>query len=80
MHYVYLLRSLSSPEQTYMGLTDNIQIRLERHNSGANRYTAKYRPWSLMTYTAFSDGHKTALFEKCLKQGSGHAFAKRPLW
>jgi hypothetical protein len=32
MHHVYLLRSLSEPKQTYIGLTDDMRTRLRSHN------------------------------------------------
>jgi predicted GIY-YIG superfamily endonuclease len=50
------------------------------HNSGANKHTAKCRPWKLICYIAFDTREKAAAFEKYLKAGSGHAFAKRHLW
>jgi len=80
MHYVYLLRSQEYSDQTYIGLTDCLEKRLESHNSGANRHTAKFRPWELVCYTAFDTREKAASFEKYLKIGSGHAFAKRHFW
>ena len=80
MHYVYLLRSTKFPAQTYVGLTVDVEARLRSHNDGANRYTSKYRPWALVSYVAFESRPKAAAFEKYLKSGSGHAFAKRHLW
>jgi putative endonuclease len=32
------------------------------------------------TYVAFSDIEKARAFERYLKSGSGHAFAKKRLW
>ena len=80
MHYVYLIRSKAQSSHTYIGLTDDVLKRLESHNSGANKHTAKYRPWVLVSYTAFAERSKAAAFEAYLKHGSGHAFAKRHLW
>jgi hypothetical protein len=37
-------------------------------------------PWKLVTYVAFSDIEKARAFERYLKSGSGHAFAKKRLW
>ena len=34
MKYVYLLQSISHPEQRYVGLTTNIEKRLTSHNAG----------------------------------------------
>jgi predicted GIY-YIG superfamily endonuclease len=78
--YVCLIRSDTSSQQTYVGLTDDLRGRMQSHNSGANKHTAKFRPWSLECYVAFKSRSKAAEFEKYLKQGSGHAFAKRHLW
>ncbi len=80
MKYVYLLRSLSHPEQKYVGLTSNLRNRLAAHNAGQSPHTAKFRPWEMLTYLAFTDENKAAEFEKYLKSGSGRAFADRRLW
>jgi hypothetical protein len=40
----------------------------------------KYTPWRVVTYLAFSDENKAAAFERYLKSGSGHAFARKRLW
>ena len=80
MYCVYLLRSLARPGRTYIGLTDDVEKRLQSHNSGADRHTASARPRELVVYTAFRDRHRAAQFEKYLKHGSGHAFARRHFW
>lgn len=80
MHNVYLLRSRTDPKQTYIGLTEDVQKRLKSHNEGANFHTAKYRPWELVSCISFQARERAADFEKYLKVGSGHAFAKRHLW
>jgi putative endonuclease len=33
-----------------------------------------------VTYVAFSDEQQAGMFERYLKSGSGHAFAKKRLW
>jgi putative endonuclease len=55
MKYVYLLQSLDHPEETYVGLTDDLRARIMAHNSGQSTHTAKFKPWRLVTYLAFSD-------------------------
>ena len=80
MHYVYLLRSESSAEQTYIGLTDDLKSRLAKHNEGGSPHTAKYRPWKLVTYLAFSSREQASAFERYLKSGSGRAFSQKRLW
>ena len=80
MFYVYLIESLSSPDQRYVGLTADLKSRLGDHNEGKSSHTAKFRPWRLVTYVAFQDRAKAQAFERYLKAGSGHAFANKRLW
>ena len=80
MYYVYLLKSINNPDQTYVGYTLNLKERLKKHNEGGSIYTADYRPWQLVMYLAFSDQNKAIAFEKYLKYQSGRAFAKKRLW
>ena len=80
MHYVYLIASLSAPGRTYIGLTADLKRRLKEHNSGKSPHTSKFAPWRLETYIAFSTVEKAHEFERYLKSGSGHAFARKRLW
>jgi predicted GIY-YIG superfamily endonuclease len=80
MHYVYLLQSQAFVDQRYVGPTYDLKQRLAEHNSGKSPYTSKFAPWKLVTYVAFSDSRKAENFERYLKSGSGHAFAKKRLW
>ncbi|TAL24630.1 MAG: GIY-YIG nuclease family protein [Nitrospirae bacterium] len=80
MKYVYLIRSISNPERRYIGITSNVENRINEHNSGKSFHTSKFKPWKLIAYVAF-ENHKTAIeFERYLKTGSGIAFANRHLW
>jgi putative endonuclease len=80
VHYVYLLESLHHAGRRYVGITDNLRVRLHEHNAGKSPHTSKFAPWRVVTYVAFSDPSKAKAFEIYLKSGSGHAFAKRRLW
>jgi predicted GIY-YIG superfamily endonuclease len=79
MTYVYLLESVIFPGQIYVGLTDDLRARLEAHNAGQSPHTAKFKPWRLVTYLAFSDRAKAVAFERYLKTASGRAFANKRL-
>ncbi|MBI5912262.1 MAG: GIY-YIG nuclease family protein [Betaproteobacteria bacterium] len=79
MRYVYLLESIQHPRQTYVGLTDDLRSRLAAHNSGQSIHTAKFKPWRLVSYFAFSDENKAVAFERYLKTASGRAFALKRL-
>lgn len=80
MHYVYLLQSEQFEGRRYVGLTTDLRRRMSDHNSGKSPHTAKFKPWRLVTYLAFSKADQAAEFETYLKSGSGHAFATRRLW
>ena len=80
MYYVYMLRSVSHPDQTYIGFSMDLKKRLAAHNSGQSSHTSKYKPWMLATYLAFSDKAQALSFEKYLKSHSGKAFANKRLW
>ena len=80
MHYVYLLRSESHPEQRYVGLTNDLKSRLQQHNAGESPHTSKFAPWFLHAYFAFEDKERAAAFEQYLKSGSAREFARRHFW
>ncbi|MEJ0023914.1 MAG: GIY-YIG nuclease family protein [Alphaproteobacteria bacterium] len=80
MFYVYLLESVSSPGQRYVGFTADLENRLKSHNEGASTHTSKYRPWRLIAYFAFEEEKKARAFEFYLKSGSGRAFANKRFW
>ena len=79
MYYIYLIKALNFPDIFYVGYTTNLKQRLETHNSGGSIHTAKYRPWKLITYIAFSEREKAISFERYLKTASGRAFARKRL-
>ena len=79
MMYVYILQSTPFPERFYVGITHDVNSRLEEHNAGKGEHSSKYKPWQLKTYIAFSNEKKAIAFEKYLKSGSGRAFSKKRL-
>src|SRR5205814_698505 len=79
MWYVYIIGSISSPEQEYIGATADLKQRMSDHNAGKSAHTAKFKPWKLVWYCAFPDKYKALEFEKYLKSHSGRAFANKRL-
>jgi putative endonuclease len=77
--YVYVLQSDRDPRRFYIGCTDDLRERLVRHNDGRVQHPAKWKPWSIKTYIAFSDPRRGTEFERCLKSASGHAFVTNRL-
>jgi len=47
MYFVYILKSLNF-DIHYIGQTQNLEKRLEHHNSDRARWTKRYQPWELV--------------------------------
>jgi putative endonuclease len=77
--YVYILQSELDPKHFYTGITEDLDARLSKHNSGEVTHTAKFRPWRIKSYVAFTDERRALAFEEYLKSGSGRAFTKKRL-
>jgi predicted GIY-YIG superfamily endonuclease len=56
-----------------------LKQRIADHNAGRSAHTAKFIPWKLVWYCAFTDKLQALEFEKYLKSHSGRAFAKKRL-
>ena len=74
MHYVY---SLKCKDGYYVGCTDDIIDRLNRHQKGNVPATANRLPVTLEFYFATEDKYKAFKFEKYLKSGSGRTFINK---
>ena len=79
MHFVYILVSESSPGKIYIGITSDLEKRLDKHNTEQTVYSKRHAPWRLESYIAFSNKNQANAFERYLKQGSGFAFLKKHL-
>jgi predicted GIY-YIG superfamily endonuclease len=64
MFYVYILRSETHPNQTYIGSTSDLRKRLSEHNAGKSAHTNKFKPWDLVEYVAVSEKHLAEEFER----------------
>jgi predicted GIY-YIG superfamily endonuclease len=77
--FVYVLRNTEQPARNYTGLTSDVGARLAAHNEGRCADTSDGRPWVTDVIVAFTDEKRAVAFERCLKSGSGGAFARRHL-
>ncbi len=77
MIYVYLIESVHQRQQHYVGLTHDLKQRFIDHNEGKSPHTRKFKPWRLVSYTAFADEPAAMAYEKYLKSGSGKAFLNK---
>lgn len=71
---------MAFPNQRYLGVSSDVEQRLSEHNAGKATHTSKYKPWKLIATVSFDDEQRAIEFEKYMKHGSGHAFAKRHIW
>lgn len=78
-YIVYILVSKANPTQHYVGITENLEGRLQEHNLKKVGYTKHYAPWEIETHITFQNKERAIKFEKYLKAGSGYAFLKRHL-
>ena len=76
-YYVYMLTDMATGTHFYTGVTEDLQARLTKHNSGEVPHTSKFKPWRIETAVAFSSKEKAYAFEAYLKTHGGRAFAKR---
>lgn len=69
-YFVYILKC--SDNSYYVGVTNNLERRLEEHIIGTNpnSYTFKRRPVTYKFHTKFSDINEAIAFEKRIKKWS----------
>jgi putative endonuclease len=67
MHHVYILQSQTDGTY-YIGSTQDIDARLERHNQGRSKYTSAKRPWKLVYYEAHADRSSAMKREYAIKR------------
>lgn len=75
MFFVYAIKS-NDRNYIYVGLTNNLDRRIEEHNSGKNRTTKPYRPFRLIYSETFSTRSEARIKEKILKSGFGKEYLK----
>jgi len=78
MFYVYILQTKYNDE-LYVGCTNNLQKRLQEHNSGKVKSTKAKIPYKLIHYEAFINKKDSFQREQFLKTGWGKRFIKKNL-
>ncbi|MGA9363916.1 MAG: GIY-YIG nuclease family protein [Bacteroidota bacterium] len=73
---VYILRSRSHP-RTYVGQTEDLGSRLEKHNTGRVKSTKPYRPWELIHREEFSTRSQAMERERWFKRSTGRKWIAR---
>lgn len=78
MFYTYVLHS-EKDNKLYIGYTDDLKARIEKHNKGLVESTKHRRPLILVYYEACLNSDKALKREKYLKTGFGRKFLKTRL-
>ena len=69
VYYVYLLKTLDSfKKKTYVGYTNNIKSRLDKHNSNRGAKSTKGYKWCLIYKKRFYSKTKALSYEYNLKK------------
>jgi len=67
--YVYMLKSISSAKlRTYVGYTNNVKLRLEKHNTNRGAKSTRGYKWVVIYKKMFKDKSKAMSFEYSLKK------------
>ena len=67
--YVYMLKSLNNKiTKTYVGYTNNLNLRLEKHNAGKGAKSTRGYKWKIIYKKRFYDKRLAMSFEYKLKK------------
>jgi putative endonuclease len=75
MFFVYALSS-SIKNYIYVGLTNNLERRVQQHNLGKEKTTSSYLPFKIIYQKSFQTRQEARRHEKYLKSGCGKEFLK----
>ena len=67
--YVYMLKSINARiTKTYVGYTNNLNLRLKKHNSGKGAKSTRGYKWKIIFKKRFYDKRSAMSFEYKLKK------------
>jgi len=75
-YFVYIIESLKDGSY-YVGSTQDLSERIERHNQGRSKYTKAKRPWNLIYHEEYPDRSSAVLREKEIKARKSKEFIER---
>ena len=70
MYFVYAIKSIYK-NYIYVGITDNIERRVNQHNKGYNKTTRAYIPFEIILIEQCENRKFARIREKYYKSGSG---------
>ena len=66
-YYLYILKS-EIQEKYYTGISNNVEKRLEFHNTIEKGFTSRYRPWKIVYKKDFSSKEEAIKNENKIKK------------
>jgi putative endonuclease len=76
MWIVYIIQS-DKDQSYYVGCTDNIEQRLNEHNTGLSKYTSRKIPWRLKYFERVKDMKEARKREAFLKRQRNREFYEK---
>ncbi|MCH7495423.1 MAG: GIY-YIG nuclease family protein [Candidatus Marinimicrobia bacterium] len=76
MWYLYIIYS-NKIDRYYVGITENLNLRLERHNLGWGRYTKRGIPWVMVHSEKFPTKAKALKREHEIKKHKSRTYIER---
>lgn len=76
--FVYVLYS-EGFKRYYVGMTQNIENRLNQHNSGQVKSTKPFLPWIMISHEDYPNRLEARKREKYLKSSAGRRWRKNNL-
>lgn len=76
MFYCYILQSIKN-NKYYIGSTENLLKRLEKHNSGLAKSTKPYVPWQLVYYEEYNTNEEAINREQQIKSWKKRAIIEK---
>jgi putative endonuclease len=76
MYFVYAIYS-EHRNYIYVGISNDIDRRLNEHNLGYNKTTKPYRPFVLIHQEQFPSRPEARIREKALKSSTGKRFLRK---
>lgn len=73
MYFVYILQS-QKDQSFYIGQTEDLEKRLDLHNQGNSRYTARKIPWKVVYFEEFETRKEALQRENFLKKQKNRSF------
>jgi putative endonuclease len=75
-YFVYILRSIKDGSY-YIGSTQDLSSRLERHNQGRSKYTNANRPWEVIYSEKHSNRSAAMKREREIKKRKSREYIER---